>query len=220
MLGALTISTSASYLGTGAGVIANDVSLIKTGLAGEKLNFTDTDFKSALATAEFKKVIITQIPSSADGTLTVKNRRAYIGQEIKRRNLATLSFEPASKEVCVAEFKFKIDSEDSEEYSCIMRFTEKVNYSPKLNTDAAKTLTATTQKNISVYGKIDASDPEGDELSVIIVSYPKYGTLEISKESFGEFKYTPKNDYDGKDSFVFVVRDEYGNYTKPESVFN
>ena len=218
MLGALTISTSASYLGTGAGVIANDVSLIKTGLAGEKLNFTDTDFKSALATAEFKKVIITQIPSSADGTLTVKNRRAYIGQEIKRRNLATLSFEPASKEVCAAEFKFKIDSEDSEEYSCIMRFTEKVNYSPKLNTDAAKSLTATTQKNISVYGKIDASDPEGDELSVIIVSYPKYGTLEISKESFGEFKYTPKNEYDGKDSFVFVVRDEYGNYTKPESV--
>ena len=215
-LGVGGITVCASYLGTGAEVIANDVSLIKTGLRGEKITFTDTDFKSALATAEFKKIIITEIPSSADGVLTVNGRRAYIGQQIKRRDLYDLVFDPTEKDVCEAEFKFKVDSDNSPEHTCVMRFTEKVNYAPKLNTDADKTLTVTTQKNISVYGKIDASDPESDELSVIVVSYPKYGTLEISSDSFGEFKYTPKNEFDGKDSFVFVVRDEYGNYTKPQ----
>lgn len=217
-LGVIAIPVNASYLGTGAQVIANDVSLIKTGLVGEKLSFTDTDFKSALATADFKKIIITEIPSSADGTLTVKGRRAYIGQEVKRRNLSELVFEPASDQICEAEFKFKVDGQDSAEYACVMRFAQKVNYAPKLNTDADKTLTVTTQKNISVYGRIDASDPEGDELSVIVVSYPKYGTVEVAKDGFGEFKYTPKSEFDGKDSFVFVVRDEYGNYTKPERV--
>ena len=217
-LGAVAFPAYASYLGTGAQVIANDVTLIKTGLVGESLNFSDTDFKSALATAEFKKIIITQIPSSADGILTVNGRRAYIGQQIKRRSLSTLSFEAAGEDVSCAEFKFKVDSADSAEYTCEIKFIDKVNYAPKLNTDADETLTVTTQKNISVYGKINASDPEGDALSVIVVSYPKYGTLEVFSDSFGEFKYTPEDGFDGKDSFVFVVRDEYGNYTKAEKV--
>lgn len=215
-LGAAVIPSSASYLGTGAEVIASDAPLIKTGLIGEKLVFSDTDFKSALASAEFKKIIITEIPSSADGTLTVNGRRAYNGQQIKRRALSTLVFEPASRDVCDVEFKFKVDEQESAEYTCRMRFLEKVNYTPKLNTDTNETLSVITQKNISVFGKICATDPEGDELSVIVVSYPKYGTLELSKDSFGEFKYTPKSEFNGNDSFVFVVRDEYGNYTKPE----
>ncbi|MBQ3015877.1 MAG: cadherin-like domain-containing protein [Clostridia bacterium] len=217
-VGVGTVSANAALFGTGAEVIANDVTMIKTGLIGEPLSFCDTDFKSALALAEFKKIIISEIPSSADGRLTLDGKRVYIGQEIKRKNLSSLTFTPQSDEVTEASFKFKVDSKDNTEHVCTVRFAKKVNYAPKINTDTAETLSVTTQKGISVYGKISASDPEGDELSVIVVSYPKNGTLTLTGEGFGEFCYTPKRDYDGKDSFVFVVRDEYGNYTKPEKV--
>ena len=99
-----------------------------------------------------------------------------------------------------------------------MKFIEKVNYAPKLNTDTEQTLNVTTQKGILVYGKIDAHDPEGDALEYILVTYPKYGTLTLTDDGNGEFSYLPSSDFDGKDSFVFVVRDEYGNYTRPETV--
>ncbi len=217
-LGIITTVASASYFGTGAEVIANDVTLIKTGLIGQPLEFSDTDFKSALALAEFKKVIITEIPSSSDGLLKLADRRVYIGQEIKRKNLTSLTFTPDSKEVTEAIFKFKIDSKDSSEHTCVIRFLDRINYAPKIDTDTNETLSVTTQKGISVYGRIDASDPEQDGLSVIVVSYPKNGSLTINSEPFGEFCYTPKSDFDGKDSFIFVVRDEYGNYTKPKKV--
>lgn len=217
-LGTLAISAGASYFGTGAEVIANDVTLIKTGLLGEKLNFSDTDFKSALSLAEFKKIIITEIPSSTSGILTLGGSRVYIGQEIKRKNLSTLTFTPENDTVAEAAFKFKVDNRDACEHTCVIKFLKKVNYAPKIDTDTNQTLNVTTQKGISVYGKINASDPEGDELSVIVVSYPKNGSLSLTGEAFGEFCYTPESDFDGKDSFVFVVRDEYGNYTKPQKV--
>lgn len=217
-LGMISTVAYASYFGTGAEVIANEVTLVKTGLIGQPLDFSDTDFKSALALAEFKRIIITEIPSSTDGLLKLGDRRVYIGQEIKRKNLSSLTFTPDSKDVSEATFKFKVDSKDSSEHSCVIRFLDRINYAPKLNTDANETLSVTTQKGISVYGRIDATDPEQDGLSVIVVTYPKNGSLSISSETFGEFCYTPKSDFDGKDSFVFVVRDEYGNYTKPQKV--
>ena len=73
-------------------------------------------------------------------------------------------------------------------------------------------------EGISVYGTLSAKDPEGDAIEYIAVVTPKHGTLSIAKDGSGEFCYTPNKDYDGNDSFVFVARDEYGNYTKAQSV--
>ena len=218
LLGAAISADAASYFGTGAEVLAEECSLIKTGLLGQPLNFTDSDFKSALAISEFKKIIITEIPPSSEGTLTVNGKRVYNGQEIKRKNLNYLMLTPSDKETSEAIFKFKVDNKNGAEYTAIIKFIEKVNYAPKLNTDTSKTLSVTTQKGISVYGKIAASDPEGDALSVLVVNYPKSGSLKISTDTFGEFQYTPRENFNGNDSFTFVIRDEYGNYTKPEKV--
>ena len=56
------ISISASF-GSGAAVIAGEVKLIKTGLYGQKLVFSDVDFKTALAVSDFKAVTIKSLPS-------------------------------------------------------------------------------------------------------------------------------------------------------------
>lgn len=218
MFTAISTVAGAAFLGTGAEVIANDVTLIKTGLLGEELKFSDTDFKSALGISEFKKISIAEIPPSSEGTLMLGQRRVYVGQSIKRKNLSSLVFIPKDNTVAQSSFKFKLDGSQDAAILCEMKFTDKVNYAPKLDTDTNETLNVTTQTGISVYGNFKATDPEGDAIEYIIVTYPKYGALSITDMEKGEFCYTPKESYDGKDSFVFVARDEYGNYTNAEKV--
>ncbi len=217
----LTVSfvfTAGAYFGSGASVVASEVSLIKTGLIGQTIAFSDTDFKTALATAEFDKIIITSLPSADDGDLMNGNKRVYTGQSIKRKNISSLRFIPKDASVSESEFEFKLDSAENTAIKCVMRFIDRINYAPKINTDTEQTLNVTTQTGIAVYGQIDASDPEDDDIDYIIVTYPKHGSLVIGDKENGEFRYTPDSDYDGNDSFVFVVRDEYGNYSRPEKV--
>jgi len=60
------------------------------------------------------------------------------------------------------------------------------------------------------HGRLSAEDKEGDDLEFIIVSYPKSGELTLGDD--GEsFRYTPKADFTGRDTFKFKVCDEYGN---------
>lgn len=217
LFSALAVGVSAGFLGSGAAVIANDVTLIKAAISGEPVSFSDTDFKCALGITGFRKLTVTSLPSSTEGVLTIGERRVSEGQTIKRRALASLVFTPSDDSVIESSFGFTVDGATEDEIKCIIRYTDKVNYAPKLDTDAGQTLSVTTQTGISVYGSIPASDPEGDDLEYILVRGVKRGKLELDSDS-GEWKYTPSLNYDGKDSFVFVVRDEYGNYTEASTV--
>ncbi|WP_161602227.1 SdrD B-like domain-containing protein [Tautonia marina] len=51
----------------------------------------------------------------------------------------------------------------------------------------------------------DASDVEGDLLTVILVTGPAHGTLQLNPD--GSFSYEPDADFFGADSFVFIVSD-------------
>lgn len=219
LVGGLSVTSSALSIGTGTQVLANDVNLIKSGLYGNPIRFSDADFKSALGTQSFKKVTITELPDEKDGSLMLGDRVLTEGQSIRRRNLGSLSFIPSSATVTESSFKFTVDELcGGAELECIMRFVEKVNYAPKVVTDTDVSLPITTQRGISVYGKLCAEDPEGDEVDYIIVSYPKYGTLSFTSDSEGEYCYTPNDSYRGNDEFVYVVRDEYGNYSYTQRV--
>ena len=218
MLATVFTVCAGAYFGSGVSVIANDVTLVKTGLLGEKMTFSDTDFKTALGTHEIDKIVITSLPSSSEGVLMVGERRAYTGQTVKRKNLTSLTFIPNGEDVSESSFTFRTSNMDKTSIYCKMRFIDRINYAPKIDTDAAQTLNVTTQTGISVYGQIEATDPEGDDIDYIIVSYPKHGRVSVTDTESGEFCYTPVDDYTGKDSFVFVVRDEYGNYSKTEKV--
>ncbi|MBQ1260646.1 MAG: S-layer homology domain-containing protein, partial [Clostridia bacterium] len=65
---------------------------------------------------------------------------------------------------------------------------------------------------------MSAKDPEGDALEFIIVAYPKYGTIECDGRGSAQYRYTPHTSYVGSDSFTYVARDEYGNYSTPKRV--
>lgn len=210
VLAAFSVTASA-FWGSGVEVLSDEVSVIKTGLYGRKLTFTDTDFKSAFALDDFGKIKVITLPSSNDGTLLLAGRRVREGQEIKRRNIAAMVFVPADKTVEEAKFTFSLD--DGSECVCQMRFIDKINYAPEAGGEGEAAAILTTQREISVHGRMSAVDPEGDVLEYMVVSYPKSGRLSISDG--GEYRYIPSGDFIGYDSFTYVARDEYGNYSAP-----
>ncbi len=208
-----------AFFGSGAKVVAADVNMIKTALIGQKICFTDGDFKSALALNDFDTITITEIPLSTEGTLLLSGRRVGKGRVIKRKNLGALVFIPSSDTVKECKFKFTVDGyAGGAEIECILKFIDKVNYAPEAIGDTAGASSISTQQSISVWGNLGATDPEGDELQYIIVSYPKRGSITLTEKDSGRYCYTPSGKYTGKDKFTYVVRDEYGNYSKPMTV--
>ena len=201
--------------GSGITAISKDVSLIKTAIYGQKLKFSDSDFKSALVITDFDKLTITKLPSSLDGTLLLAGRRVKEGQAIKRRNVGALVFVPASTEVKSAQFYFKVDNcAGGNEIVCNIKFIDKVNYAPSID-EGTSASALVTQAQIPLYARLSATDPEGDKLEYIIVSYPAGGRVDMLDKETGRYSYTPDAEYTGYDKFSYVVRDEYGNYTKP-----
>ena len=211
----MTVSVGA-YFGTGAAVVAGEVTLVKTGLIGSRLGFCEADFKSALCVTDFDGITVTKLPSSTEGTLILGGRRVGEGREIGRREIGNLAFIPASDQVSEARFKFKLQGYSGGEVECVMRFIDKVNYAPTASGVAAGRLT--TQAEIPVFGRLTGSDPEEDELEFVIVSYPTRGRIELSDGEVGAFRYTPSDGFVGSDKFSYVVRDEYGNWSEPVTV--
>lgn len=217
LCGGLSVSANAAF-GSGVAVIAEESGMVKTGLLGKKLCFSDGDFKSAFTVSDFKQIKITALPSSNEGTLLLAGRRVREGQEIKRRNIAAMVFVPASKEVVEASFKFILDGGAGTESVCRMRFIDKINEAPTAEAEKEAGISLTTQADISLFGRMRATDPEGDALEFIIVSYPKNGILSITDKGTGKYRYTPSEGFSGYDRFSFVARDEYGNYSNVTTV--
>lgn len=206
------VSASAGF-GSGVAVVAAEKNIIKTGIRGQKIVFSDLDFKQGLAIADFEKIEIKSIPLSSEGTLLLAGRRVKEGTIIKRKNLGALVFIPASKDV--AECKFSFTTEDfaeGAEVDFIIKFTDKVNYAPEI--DEAISASVTTQREISYFGQMSASDKEGDGIDYMVVSYPKSGALRVIDTATGEYIYTPEEAFTGTDSFSYVARDEWGNFSK------
>ncbi|MBR2930822.1 MAG: S-layer homology domain-containing protein [Clostridia bacterium] len=213
MLGALTLPIGA-FRGSGIEVLSEGVEVVKTGIFGKRIAFRDTDFKCAFAIDDFNALRITRLPSSTEGTLLLANRRVREGQEIKRKNVAALIFVPASGEIGESSFGFSIDG--SREYTARLRFVDRVNLAPTAKESDGDTMIS-TQESIGIWGRLEASDPEGDGLEYMIVAYPKSGTVRLT-DAEGGYSYTPCGGFTGYDSFTWVARDEYGNYTAPVEV--
>ena len=211
--------TGQAFLGTGYALAAAEVKVIKTGLYGQKLTFSDADFKQAYAITDFNTVTIETLPASTEGTLLLAGRRVKAGQTVKRRNLAAMIFVPASAEVTESSFEYTLRYGGVEQAGvCEMKFIDKVNYAPKTPEAKESSLTLKTQSEISVYGRLEGYDPEGDKLEYIIAAYPKNGALTFTDKDAGTYRYTPSGSFTGYDSFTYVVRDEYGNYSEPVEV--
>ncbi len=194
-------------------LLAEDTEMIKSGLVSGRISFDDKDFDLAVG-RDVESITITALPPASDGTLMYNNAPVTVNQTISASALKYLSFIPTGN--CQSSsFRFKSGCEYSIE--CVLKYTDSVNLAPT-TTKNADSVPVWTQKDITTFGTLSASDPDGDRLTFEIIDYPKRGIVEIVNKHSGDYKYTPYDGLVGEDSFTYAVYDEWGNYSAKETV--
>ncbi len=197
-------------------IMASKTDMAKTVPSGENMNFTSQDFMRALNSSKVGAVTIKSLPPKEDGALTVAGGAVKKGQTVSGKNLDTLCFIPADKSVKESYFTFSADG--SLPIKCNLFFIDTENYCPTLSLASDASLTVRTHERNSATGVLEAYDPDGDKLYFEIVSYPKNGAVVLSDRESGHFTYTPAASFTGADSFEYVARDLYGNYSASATV--
>ncbi len=193
-------------------VLSGEVEMIKTGLSGSAIRFSPEDFEEALGVEKLASVEILSLPSAVEGKLMLGSLEVMKNQTVSRANLSSLRFVPTSSSGKVeSSFSFRAGKEQVYDVTCVLHLIEEPNFSPTAAGVEADRLTLSTYKNIAVFGRMAATDPENDGLSYQVVSYPKKGLLLLTDRQTGDFVYTPTKNFTGRDSFTYTVTDVYGN---------
>ena len=219
LLATLSLPAAAyARISYGADCLAGQAELIKTALQGDSFLFSEADFKQALGVSGIRSITILSLPDPKSGSLCLDGKPISAGQIIDRADLSKMTFTPAAG-FTGASFEFCAGSTaGTTALKCTLKVTDRVNAAPTTEGARAADLYVETVKNICVYGKMYAADPEGDALTYLILSYPKKGTLAVTDAASGEFRYSPQTDKKGEDAFTYVARDAYGNYSYPTTV--
>ncbi len=216
LLTALAVpALAADLLSIGVTSLGADSGMIKSGLKGDEIRFSATDFKQAMGIRKFDGITVTALPQAEHGALRYGNTAVTVGMTIPRDSLNLLCFTPADDSLTETTFSFTCDRyAGGAEMVCTIRYAERVNQAPTVS-DVVASKQVSTLRDIAVDGTLCATDPEGDALEFLVIAYPKHGSLMMLDSGCGDFRYTPKSGYTGTDSFTYVVRDCYGNYTEP-----
>ncbi|MGM9684097.1 MAG: S-layer homology domain-containing protein [Eubacteriales bacterium] len=196
-------------------ILANENGMAMAGLRGHEIAFEKNDFARALNMSGVTSITVTSVPD--DGKLIVGTTVVNKGQKITGNNIALMKFVADSSNVTESSFTFRADNAQYD-VKCTLYMLDQINYAPTLSLAPETSLNVATHKNITLYGKLSAYDPDGDDCMIEIVSYPKSGILILTDKSTGEYTYTPGANYTGKDSFTYVARDKYGNYSASSEV--
>ncbi len=197
-------------------VLAEQSPMAKAGLVGAEVEFEAEDFERALNVSAISSITVTSLPERADGILYFGGNEVTVGQTISRANIPYMTFSFMNEEITDSAFRFSTNH-GAYDMECAVYCLEYENRPPVVSSVAEAVASVSTYKNISVFGRMDAYDPDGDELTFQVISYPKSGLL-IADSDEGAYQYIPVNGFTGADSFRYVAVDQYGNYSKPLQV--
>ncbi|MBE6616421.1 MAG: hypothetical protein E7627_00545 [Ruminococcaceae bacterium] len=210
------IPASAAYdkiLSPALGHLSSDEVMIKSGIVSGNISFTSDDFARAIG-REVDSITVTALPPASEGILMYGSAPVGVNQTISQSGIKYLYFVPAAN--CKSSsFRFKAGGEYS--ISCILKYSDSYNSAPTVS-QSSDSVPVWTQMDITTFGKLGANDPEGDELTFDVTEYPKNGLVEILNKNTGDYRYTPYDGVTGKDSFTYVARDEWGNYSEEKTV--
>ena len=201
---------------SGLYVLASQSEMAMSVSSKDKIVFSADDFERCLNISSVNSITITALPSVSDGCLCLSDVLVNAGQTISKENLSLLNYRAGDSGVKEAEFKFKVN--DSEyEMTCRLYFLNRENSAPTLSMEDERSFDVSTHQSVTVYGKIGAYDPDGDEVRYEVVTYAKNGIIEMDAQT-GEYTYTPIGAYFGEDFFKYVAVDKYGNYSSAQTV--
>lgn len=202
----------------GLRVLAAKEELVFAGLQGNELSFTSEDIRRAMNLSELSYVTIRRLPVPGEGTLFVGSVGAAEGQVISAGSLSLLSF-AAADDTKPSEATIEISVNGSDyAVTCRLCLLDRLNYTPTVALAPSVSLNVETYKGITMAGTVSAYDPEGDELTYEIVRYASHGRVTLTDRHTGAYVYTPDPGFVGVDSFDYVVRDRYGNYSTSATV--
>ncbi len=198
-------------------VLAEQNSMAMAGVKGNGIRLVGEDFARAMNLSRVSSVTVTQVPPLTDGELRVGSTVVNNGQTVSGGNLSLLTYVASSADIGSSSFRFRV-GDSPVEMTCKLYMLDHVNQSPTISMAPEASLNVSTHRNIAVYGALSCYDPEGDDTIIEIVSYPKTGTLILTDRAAGEYTFIPGENYSGKDSFTYVARDIYGNYSASATV--
>ena len=173
--------------------------------------FTSKDFSE---NDNLAGVCITGLPQPDAGTVMLDTRVIRSGDILTAEQLSQLTFTalgtPEDKEAVVTYLPIY---EDRVEKPATMAISirGREDKAPEV-----KDMTLETYKNLPNNGKLQASDPEGKDLTFTLCREPKRGTVQLQED--GTFTYTPKKNKVGVDSFTYTATDPAGNVSKKATV--
>jgi hypothetical protein len=220
VFGALTVSASkdgSEPLSTALAVIAEDSGMAMAGLIGNEIKFEAEDFARALNVSKISAIEITDVPDVSAGELRVGSTVINSGARISASSLEKMTYTASSRESTRATFRFRPEGAGYD-LPCELYLLSEMNYAPTLQDVPETYLQVSTHKGITLFGTLPCYDPDGDETVIEIVSYPESGSLILTDKRTGDYTYTPTKNYSGKDSFTYVARDKYGNYSAAQKV--
>ncbi len=197
-------------------VLAEEYNMAMAGLTGNSISFEKNDFLRALNLSDIDSVTITSAPAVSEGELRLGDTVLTAGQTIPSSSISKMSYHPSGSSTR-ATFRFSAN-EYGHDIPCELYFLDKVNHAPTLSEVSENYLNVSTHRNMTLYGTLPCYDADGDSTVIEIVSYPRDGLLCLTDRASGEYTYTPNSGYSGKDSFVYVARDMYGNYSASKTV--
>lgn len=210
-------SGETSVLSQGVAVIAAKTDVAVSAMAGNDITFSADQFERGLNLAQVKYLTVKSLPPQTDGELLLGSTRIAAGQSIAAASLPSVSFHPVNQSVSHSFFTFTVNGELLP-VTCNLSFLKKPNSAPTVGVAAALTLDCVTYRDVSLYGKLEAQDADGDDLRFEAVSFPQKGSILLTDAEKGTYVYRPAKGYVGSDSFSYVARDSYGNYSAAAKV--
>lgn len=184
---------------------------------GNDIVFSEDVFARGLNLSNVQYITVLSLPNVTDGELLMGSTRVAVGQTVSAANLSYLTFSAASDDVTHASFTFRANGVEPA-HTCNLYLLTEANYTPTVGMASELSLNVSTYKGFSAHGTLSAYDPDGDSLIFEIVSYPEHGSVKLLDRTMGTYVYQPYASYAGTDSFTYVARDKYGNYSASATV--
>ena len=204
-------------LSQGVAVIAAGTDVAVSAMIGNDISFSADDFEKGLNLSEVRYLTFKSVPPVADGELLLGATRIAAGQSVSAATISAVSFRPVNQDVLHSSFTFTVNGGNIP-LTCNLSYLTKANSAPQVGIAAALSLNCMTYRDIAGYGTLAAADPDGDDLRYEIVSFPQKGSVMLIDAAKGTYLYRPAQGYVGSDSFSYVARDPYGNYSRSEKV--
>ncbi len=215
---AATEKKASPAISYGLRVLAAQDEMVFSAMCGNEIGFTAEDIRRAMNLSSLGYITICELPEPGEGTLFVGSMGAAEGQVISAGSMGLLSFAAANDDKPgEATMKISVNGSDYA-ITCRLCLVDRLNYTPTVSLAPAVSLQIETYRDIPTHGTVSGYDPEGDEITYEIVRYATHGRVTLTNKHTGAYVYTPDAGYVGKDSFDYVVRDRYGNYSTSATV--